>query len=302
MNEQVRKIVEELTREESNIIKPTVTDTNNWDEFDNSAPDLLYCEEDNKGNSTCTIKIPNSVDMLMKVGADRISAECGAGKICANVGGLIDHTALKADTTADQVVELCLEAKKYSFASVCINPYFVPLAYSILRGSSVKVCTVVGFPLGATTAKAKAFEAKDAYQNGAREIDMVINVSALKSGKLYEVEEDIKAVRNAVPNATLKVIIETCFLTDEEKITACRLSKSAGADYVKTSTGFGTGGATANDISLMRKTVGKELGVKASGGIRDLNTALEMVKAGATRIGASASVAIVQNKTSNSSY
>lgn len=302
MNDEVRKIVEELTSEKTTLKSNVNLNSNDWAEFDNSAPDLLYCEQDSKGESTCTVKIHNTVDQLLKVGADRISAECGDGKVCANVGGLIDHTALKAQTTADEIVELCLEAKKFTFASVCINPYFVPLAYSILGGTQVKVCTVVGFPLGATSSKAKAFEAADAYQNGAKEIDMVINVSALKSGKLYEVEEDIKAVRNAIPNATLKVIIETCFLTDEEKITACRLSKSAGADYVKTSTGFGSGGATAEDISIMRKTVGKELGVKASGGIRDLGTVLEMVKAGATRIGASASVAIVQNKKSDSSY
>jgi len=300
MNDEVRKIVEELTSEKS--ISNVTVEPNDWAEFDNSAPDLLYCEQDKNGETTCTVKIHNTVDQLIKVGADRITAECGDGKVCANVGGLIDHTALKANTTSDQVVELCIEAKKYTFASVCINPYFVPLAYSILGGTPVKVCTVIGFPLGATSAKSKAFEAADAYQNGAKEIDMVINVSALKSGKLYEVEEDIKAVRNAVPNATLKVIIETCYLTDEEKITACRLSKNAGADYVKTSTGFGPSGATANDITIMRKTVGKELGVKASGGIRDLETVLEMVKAGATRIGASASVAIVQNKTSNSTY
>ncbi|HRU42624.1 MAG TPA: deoxyribose-phosphate aldolase, partial [Candidatus Diapherotrites archaeon] len=180
------------------------------------------------------------------------------------------------------------------FASVCVNASYVKLAYSFLQGTEVRVCTVVGFPLGATTKEAKAFEASQAIENGAAEIDMVINVGALKSGKPDAVKEDIKAVVDVCKDkALLKVIIETCLLTDEEKVTACLLSMEAGADFVKTSTGFSVSGATVEDIKLMRRTIGPNMGVKASGGIRNLESALKMIEAGATRIGASASVSIV---------
>jgi deoxyribose-phosphate aldolase len=206
----------------------------------------------------------------------------------------IDHTILKADAKEGDVIKLCREALEYKFASVCVNASNVKLAYSFLQGTEVKVCTVVGFPLGATTKETKAFEAAQAIENGATEVDMVINIGALKSGKLDTVEEDIRAVAEACKGkALLKVIIETCLLTEEEKVTACELSEKAGADYVKTSTGFSTGGATAEDIVLMRRTVSPHMGVKASGGVRDLETALKMIEAGATRIGASASVAIL---------
>ncbi|MGE5633012.1 MAG: deoxyribose-phosphate aldolase [Caulobacteraceae bacterium] len=206
----------------------------------------------------------------------------------------IDHTILKPDAKESDVIKLCREALEYKFASVCVNPFNVKLAYSLLQGTEVKVCTVVGFPLGATTKEAKAFEAAQAIEGGATEVDMVINVGALKSGKLDVVEEDIRTVAAACKDkALLKVIIETCLLSNEEKVTACNLSQKAGADFVKTSTGFSTGGATVEDIALMRKTVGPEMGVKASGGIRTLETALQMIEAGATRIGASASVGII---------
>ena len=206
----------------------------------------------------------------------------------------IDHTLLKPDALELDIIKLCREALEYKFASVCINPAFVKLAYSFLKGTDVKVCTVIGFPLGATISEAKAFEAELSINNGASEIDMVINIGALKSGKYDMVESDIKAVADKCKGkALLKVIIETCLLTDEEKIKACEISKSAGADYVKTSTGFSTIGATAEDIQLMRECVGKEMGVKASGGIRDYATTMKMIDAGATRIGASASVKIV---------
>lgn len=206
----------------------------------------------------------------------------------------IDHTILKPDAKESDIIKLCKEALEYKFASVCVNASNVKLADSFLHGTDVKVCTVVGFPLGATTKETKAFEAAQAIENGASEVDMVINIGALKSGKLDVVEEDIKAVANVCKGkALLKVIIETCLLTDEEKVTACELSKKAGANFVKTSTGFSTGGATAEDITLMRRSVGPEMGVKASGGIRNLETALAMIKAGATRIGASASISIV---------
>lgn len=206
----------------------------------------------------------------------------------------IDHTVLKPDTKEGDVIKLCREALEYKFASVCVNASNVKLADSFLHGTEVKVCTVVGFPLGATTKETKAFEAAQAIDNGATEVDMVINVGALKSGKLDTVLEDIKAVANVCKGkALLKVIIETCLLSDEEKVTACELAKRAGADFVKTSTGFSTGGAKASDITLMRRTVGSEMGVKASGGIRNLESALKMIEAGATRIGASASISIL---------
>lgn len=211
------------------------------------------------------------------------------------LAGYIDHTVLKPDTKEADVLRICREALEYKFASVCINPSYVKLANSLLKGTGVKVCTVIGFPLGATKKEVKAFEASQAINDGASEIDMVINIGALKSGKLEAVEDDIRAVAEVCKGkALLKVIIETCLLTDEEKVTACTLSKKAGADFVKTSTGFSTGGATAEDVALMRKTVGLEMGVKASGGIRNLDSALRMIEAGATRIGASASIKIIE--------
>lgn len=212
----------------------------------------------------------------------------------------IDHTLLKAEAREEEVIKLCSEAKEYDFFSVCVNPSFVELASKELKGSDVKVCTVIGFPLGATTMQTKAFETKDAIEKGAHEVDMVINVGALKDGKYDYVREDIKAVVDASnKKALVKVIIESCLLTDEEKVKACELSKEAGADYVKTSTGFSTGGATAADIALMRKTVGAELGVKASGGVRTYEDSIAMIEAGASRIGASASIAIVEKSVNN---
>ena len=206
----------------------------------------------------------------------------------------IDHTLLKPDAKEGDIIKLCKEALEYKFASVCVNASHVKLAYSFLQGTEVRVCTVAGFPLGATTKEAKAFEASQAIENGAAEIDMVINIGALKSGKLDAVKEDIREVAGVCKDkALLKVIIETCLLTDEEKVTACLLSMEAGADFVKTSTGFSVGGATAEDIKLMRRTIGPDMGVKASGGIRNLESALKMIEAGASRIGASASVSIV---------
>ena len=208
----------------------------------------------------------------------------------------IDHTILKPDAQVKDVEKLCKEAAEFEFASVCVNAANTKQASEILKGTVVKVCTVVGFPLGATLPQVKAFEAEEAIKDGATEIDMVINVGALKSGQFDRVEQDIKAVAAACKDkALLKVIIETCLLTNEEKITACELAMIAGADFVKTSTGFSTGGATVEDIKLMRKTVGPTMGVKASGGVRDLETSLKMIEAGATRIGASASVNIVND-------
>lgn len=205
---------------------------------------------------------------------------------------LFDHTILKADATKETVKKICDEARKYSFMSVCVNSYYTAYAAQQLQGTDVKVCTVVGFPLGQMTSRAKAAEASFAVEDGAEEIDMVINVGALKD-KLYDVVlADIQEVKKACGSALLKVIIETCLLNNEEKVKACELAKAAGADFVKTSTGFSTAGAKAEDVALMRRTVGEAMGVKASGGIRDKETAKEMIKAGADRLGTSATTAI----------
>lgn len=220
------------------------------------------------------------------------------------IAGLIDHTALKPETTKEQIHKLCGEAIQYGFASVCVNPCYVSLCSRLLQNTGVKVCTVIGFPLGATTTAAKAAEAAEAIENGAGEVDMVINVGAVKSGELEYAKQDIAAVVQAAKGkALVKVILETCLLTDEEKRISCRICKEAGADFVKTSTGFSTGGATVEDIKLMRGIVKPNLGVKASGGIRDYETAKAMVDAGAGRIGASASVAIAEKeKASGNGY
>ncbi|GAB6098642.1 deoxyribose-phosphate aldolase [Halanaerocella petrolearia] len=214
----------------------------------------------------------------------------------------IDHTILGADTTAEDVKEKCREALEYNFASVCINPSYVPVAKEELQESEAKVCTVIGFPLGSTTSQIKALEAKEAVDNGAQEIDMVINIGALKSGDWDLVKEDIVAVVEATGQALTKVIIETCYLTDQEKKKACQIAQEAGADFVKTSTGFGTNGATISDVKLMREVVGDDLGVKASGGIRDKETAIRMIEAGATRIGASSGVKIISGQEVTSNY
>lgn len=221
----------------------------------------------------------------------------------AQIAKMIDHTILKAEATESEIVKLCKEAIHYNFASVCVNPSMVPVAAKELKGTHVKVCTVIGFPLGATTTEVKAFETKDVIEKGATEVDMVINVGKLKERNLEYVKNDIKAVVEATKGKALtKVIIETCLLTEEEKIIACKLSKEAGSDFVKTSTGFSTGGATVEDIKLMRETVGPEMGVKASGGVRSKKDALAMIENGATRIGASASISICEGTESNSNY
>jgi deoxyribose-phosphate aldolase len=216
---------------------------------------------------------------------------------------MIDHTILKPEACEEAVRKVCEEALKYKFASVCINPGNIALAASMLQGSEVKVCTVIGFPLGANTTEVKTFETTDAINKGAQEVDMVINIGKLKSKDYDYVKEDIQAVVNASKSKALtKVIIETSLLTDEEKVTACRLAKEAGADFVKTSTGFSGGGATPQDIKLMRETVGPDMGVKASGGVRSYEDAIKVIEAGATRIGASASIAICEGGISNSTY
>ncbi len=238
---------------------------------------------------------PDRMQPIVDAGATRLGVNASGGAP-TGVSGFIDHTLLKPDASRDEIERLCREASEFKFATVCVNPVWVSLCASLLRGSSVGVCSVVGFPLGATTADVKAFETRRAIFDGAREIDMVINVGALKSGDVRLVEQDIEAVASVCrqAGATSKVIIEAALLTDDEKVTACTLAKVAGADYVKTSTGFGPGGATVADVALMRRVVGPHMGVKAAGGVRDLAGLQAMVAAGATRVGASAGVKIVR--------
>lgn len=219
-----------------------------------------------------------------------------------NYNKFIDHTALKADTTQAVITKLCDEAKEYHFASVCVNPTWVNYCAEYLKDTDVKVCTVIGFPLGANMPEVKAFEAKNAIEHGADEVDMVINIGALKDGNHELVYNDIKAVVDASGDHCVKVIIETCLLTDEEKVAVCELAKKAKATFVKTSTGFSTGGATPQDVALMKKTVGDELEVKASGGVRNYNDMMAVIQAGATRIGTSAGVKLMNNEESQEEY
>lgn len=244
------------------------------------------------------------VTHIVNAGASRLGVRHGrATTMAAEVAGMIDHTILKPEATESDIRQLCAEARQFSFASVCINPTWVRLCAEELRGTPVLVCTVVGFPLGATLPEVKAYETEHASANGAQEIDMVINIGALKSGDYALVERDIMGVVNAAHarGATVKVIIEAALLDRQEKITACTLAKAAGADYVKTSTGFGPGGATVEDVALMRQVVGGQMGVKAAGGVRTLEDARNLISAGATRIGASAGVKIVREAEASAS-
>lgn len=258
----------------------------------------FYCiGETCKGWERNVVDQPSAVKKIINHGAERISAGLGVGEQITDVqiARMIDHTLLKPDATIEEIDKLCYEAKTYSFASVCINPGFVKHCSNILKGSNVKVCTVIGFPLGATTTETKRFEAEQALANGAEEIDMVINIGMLKSKNYDYVFNDINQVVLVAKknNAVCKVIIETALLDDREKIIACILSKNAKADFVKTSTGFSKGGATVGDVALMKYVVGSAVGVKASGGIRSRKDAEDMIESGADRIGASASVKIV---------
>ena len=245
----------------------------------------------------CVTRRAPHIDRMIAAGADRFAAGAGLrlGPEHSGLARLIDHTLLKPDATRTEIEKLCSEAARYGFASVCVNPCWVELCASMLAATpEVKVCTVIGFPFGATSTYAKAAETRAAVADGAREIDMVINVGALRSGDRAFVERDIRAVvESAQPKAIVKVILETALLSDDEKVAGCKAAMAAGAHFVKTSTGYAKSGATAHDIALMRATVGSRLGVKASGGVRDRDRALEMIEAGADRIGASASVAIV---------
>jgi deoxyribose-phosphate aldolase len=247
----------------------------------------------------CTDRMGN----VVSAGAERLSSTLGVIPQDLNLARMIDHTLLKPDATQQEIAQLCFEARKYGFASVCVNPTWVSLCAELLKGSPVKVCTVIGFPLGATSSESKAFETETAIRQGATEIDMVINIGALKARDLETAARDIRGVVNAAHahGVIVKVIIETSLLTDEEKTIASLLAKEAGADFVKTSTGFAGGGATVHDVELMRRTVGPQMGVKASGGVRTFEDAASMIKAGATRIGASAGVKILQGPGNGSS-
>jgi deoxyribose-phosphate aldolase len=244
----------------------------------------------------CAQTCARNTKEIIAAGADRVSASERLTKIDPAIAALIDHTILKPEATRNDVVKICREARQYGFASVCVNPYWVPLVRAELAGSAVKVCTVVGFPLGATSTEAKVAETAVAVRVGATEIDMVINIGALRSGDQDAVRQDIRQVVQTAheAGAIVKVILETALLDDAQKATACTLAKQAGADFVKTSTGFSTSGATAHDVALMRGVVGPGMGIKAAGGIRTLSDLRAMTAAGATRIGASASIKIVE--------
>ena len=254
------------------------------------------------GCGYCATRKEGVVDTLVGIGATRFGAAAGGVAPRGDLASMIDHTLLKPDATREDLEKVCDEARKWHFATVCVNASNIPLAAKLLAGSGVKAIAVVGFPLGAMTATAKAFEAREAVRNGAREIDMVINIGALKSRDYATVQDDICRVVVASKPYPVKVILETAGLMHDEKVIGCALSKAAGAAFVKTSTGFGPGGATVEDIQLMRRIVGEELGVKASGGVRTTEDAQRMMAAGADRIGASASIAIVTGGKSNSSY
>lgn len=244
----------------------------------------------------CVSRRPEMAQQFVDAGIARLGAAPGLRQVPASLAQYIDHTLLKPDATPEQVAKLCAEAREYRFASVCVNPCNVRQCAELLRGTQVLVCSVVGFPLGATLPEVKAYETERVIWDGATEVDMVINIGALKGGDYALVQRDIEAVVHVAHRSrvVVKVIIEAALLTDDEKVKACTLAKAAQADFVKTSTGFGPGGATLHDVELMRRTVGPEMGVKAAGGIRDRATAEQMIQAGATRIGASASVKIMQ--------
>jgi deoxyribose-phosphate aldolase len=300
----VDRLVELITQR----VKERLGDNRNASAKLNVLPrDRGECNDDTAPGEDCTecgscvVRRPWSVRAMEGAGAMRVGAPAGIGAVPTDLARLIDHTLLKPEATRDEVVKLCEEAKKYHFASVCVNTTWVPLCKALLAGTDVMVCAVVGFPLGAMAPGPKAYEAREAVRQGAREIDMVLNIGAMKSRDYETVFEDICRVVKASAPAGVKVILETSALTQEEKIIAISLSKLAGAAFVKTSTGFGKGGATVEDVQLMRQLVGNELGVKASGGVRTAEDALKMAQAGANRLGASASVAIVSGKSDGKS-
>lgn len=292
-DEQINHLVNEITRRVQSKIGQASAREKECTTFDPA--DCDTCQG-------CHTKRTGPVRDLVQLGMSRLAAGIGHDAPPADLAPLIDHTLLKANATREQLKQLCAEARKHGFATVCVNPANVRYCAAELEGSGVRPIAVVGFPLGASTPNAKAFEAREAIRNGAKEIDMVINIGALKERNYALVLEDIQAVVSASAPKPVKVILETGGLNDEEKVIGCTLSKVAGAAYVKTSTGFGPGGATPQDIALMRQVVGAEMGVKASGGVRSLKDVRNMLDAGATRVGASGSVAIVTGKSSSGGY
>ena len=284
------KVVEQLVE----IIAHEVLVALAEEEANANNPNGYHCNFD-CADGLCVRVCLDDVGNVVKAGAERISSTLGAIPPERSIAEMIDHTLLKPDATQQEIAQLCYEARRYGFASVCVNPTWVSLCAELLKGSDVRVCTVIGFPFGATSSESKAFEAETAIKQGATEIDMVINVGALKARDLNTVARDIRGVVHAAHThgAIVKVIIETSLLTDEEKTIASLTAKEAGADFVKTSTGFAGGGATVHDVELMRRAVGPQMGVKASGGVRTREDAENMIRAGATRIGASAGVKIV---------
>jgi len=286
----VERLVEKITREVLLLLAEGGSGQGGQAQAGGAATRCAQC------TGQCVQQCQDKVRQVVGAGAARLSSTLGGVNVGPDIAAMIDHTLLKPEATQDQIAQLCYEARKYGFATVCVNPTNVRLCVQLLKGSPVGVCTVVGFPLGATPPEVKAYETQQALDDGATEVDMVINIGALKSKDYALVERDIATVARSchAGGVLLKVIIEAALLTDEEKVKACELAKAAGADYVKTSTGFGPGGATAHDVELMRRTVGPEMGIKAAGGIRSFEDAQAMIAAGATRIGASASVKIVQ--------
>jgi deoxyribose-phosphate aldolase len=282
----IERLVEQITREVLILLREEEAPARTTDNG-NVCTDCI---------GQCVSQCHDKIQQVIDAGASRVTSTLGHVEVGPGVSRLIDHTLLKADASQDQIAQLCYEARKYGFAAVCVNPTHVKLCAQLLQGSSIAVCTVVGFPLGATPPEVKAYEAQQAIDDGATEVDMVINIGALKSKDYALVERDIATVARTchIGGALLKVIIEAALLTDEEKVVACQLAKAAGAEYVKTSTGFGPSGATVHDVALMRQAVGPEMGVKAAGGIKSYEDAQAMVAAGATRIGASAGVRILQ--------
>ena len=282
----VEGLVEQITKQVLILLREEEARANGTTDAD-TCPDCI---------GDCVVQCQDKVRDVVNAGASRLSTTLGNVNVGAEIAAMIDHTLLKPDATQDQIAQLCYEARKHGFAAVCVNPAHVKLCAQLLKGSPVHICTVVGFPLGATPPEVKAYEAQQALDDGATEVDMVINIGALKSKDYALVERDIASVARTchAGGAILKVIIEAALLSDEEKVIACQLAKTAGSDYVKTSTGFGPGGATLSDVALMRRSVGPELGVKAAGGIGSFEEAKAMVAAGATRIGASAGVKILQ--------
>ena len=283
-----KQLIDEITSEVLSRLKSSPSETGvSGSEYSCPSGECTDCQ-------LCVTVNPEGVKTILNGGASRVSSAIGIVNVPADTAKYIDHTLLKPEAVKSQIEQLCDEAVKYGLYSVCVNPYWAEFCAKKLRGTGVKVCCVVGFPLGATSSRTKGFETRHVIEDGADEVDMVINIGALKSGELDAVEEDIRHVIRAARSTTVtKVIIETCLLTDDEKVLACEISKKAGADFVKTSTGFSKGGATAKDIALMRRVVGPKMGVKASGGVRSFEDARLMIESGATRIGASASVKIV---------